>query len=163
MASLLDLTGLVDSNIRNKTPLVLKVEHANVEQAIINELFNSEVFDNQTSQIYTTKTAQSTDFLINYSLTIQRSGNRAIVKMKFTRNNAQGITPAPGGLQIFTWKNTPYKPKDIVNNITFKAYDSVGNLSSTFLINEVGVYLKGIFPLGNVSLETCFLTYITYS
>ena len=39
--SLIALTTLINNNIRNKIPKVIKTEHADVEQAIVNELFPS--------------------------------------------------------------------------------------------------------------------------
>jgi hypothetical protein len=35
-----ELTALIDAKIRNKTPKVVKIEHADVEQAITDELFS---------------------------------------------------------------------------------------------------------------------------
>ncbi len=37
------LTALINANIRNKTPKVIKVEHADVEQALLNEIYPTPV------------------------------------------------------------------------------------------------------------------------
>jgi hypothetical protein len=39
MSTLAQITAAIDDDIRNKTPLVLKVEHADVEQLITDEMF----------------------------------------------------------------------------------------------------------------------------
>ena len=43
MSTLAQITAAIDDDIRNKTPLVLKVEHADVEQLITDEMFPDSV------------------------------------------------------------------------------------------------------------------------
>lgn len=64
MSTLAEIQQSIDDNIRNKTPLVLKVEHADVEQLITDEMFPDSVkieFDG-------TIIDPTTDIVINPSL-----------------------------------------------------------------------------------------------
>lgn len=53
MATKNELTNLINANIRNKTPKVLKVQHADVEQAIVEDAY-FKVYDSSDSLTYTT-------------------------------------------------------------------------------------------------------------
>jgi len=80
-----ELTTLVDDNIRNKTPKVLKDEHADVEQAIVDELCPDVYNDTQSTTNLITKA--NTNF--NYNLNIWKSG-RTVFITGIIRNSTFG-------------------------------------------------------------------------
>lgn len=87
MSNLNDLTSLIDDNIRNKTPKVVKTEHANVHQAIANTLF--------TPFIYSDIITFSTNFTFSY--TAKKIGSLVVVNCRVMNLTAtsQNIPSTP--------------------------------------------------------------------
>lgn len=54
------LTALINAKIRNKTPKVLKVEHADVEQQIVNTIFASTIYDSNSKGLIINETTAAT-------------------------------------------------------------------------------------------------------
>jgi len=89
--------AFIDNNVRNKTPLVVKVELADTLQAMLDDgYFNAT--ENQTNQIYTTKSGTS----ITYTLTIVKSNGIATANVTIANTTGSNIAP---GTAVFTWKS----------------------------------------------------------
>jgi len=116
------------------TAIVTVANHRLSMSALVDEMYSDAVTDNQTTEIYTTKSG--TD--ITYTLTVKKDGNKAFAKLVF-RNTTPYPLPALDG--IFTWKDTPYKPKVTVNDFPIQAFEGA---------NEVKLFLGS----GGVSLST---------
>jgi hypothetical protein len=66
--TLATITALINSKIRNKTPKVLKTEHADVQQAIVNEVFSGLKYEEVTGA-----TQLPTNTIINLASESQRA------------------------------------------------------------------------------------------
>jgi len=69
--TLATITAFINNNIRNKTPKVIKTEHANVEQALANELFPSTITETSLSHIITTPVGSD----LTYELYFKKNGS----------------------------------------------------------------------------------------
>lgn len=97
------LTTLINNNIRNKTPKVIKTEHADVEQAIVDELYKAKVTDSNSTETYTTKNGT----VVTYNITsIKKIGTYIRVDGSYTNT---GISILPAGTVVFTFKDNEYK------------------------------------------------------
>ncbi len=115
--SLTALTALINNNIRNKTPKVIKTEHADVEQAIVNEFFPA-------VQTITGTTVTGTPYTIKYV----KQGNIVNLNLSITNSNAFLIE---AGLILLP----------TILNPLFKSYDSV-QLNVGFMTN-IQMYALG--------------------
>jgi hypothetical protein len=82
--TLATITALINSKIRNKTPEVLKTEHADVEQAIVNEVFSGLKYEEVTgaTQLPTNTIIDSIGVLsvdVDVKLTFCKKGNIVFV------------------------------------------------------------------------------------
>lgn len=73
-----ELTALIDANIRNKTPKVLKVEHADVEQEITDTIFDN------------------VNTLVSSIATLQTSIDTINAKLPLNSGKVEGINPNAG-------------------------------------------------------------------
>jgi hypothetical protein len=74
--SLATLTTLINNNIRNKNPKVIKTEHADVEQAIVDEFFPS--VDNIVGEING----------VTYNLNLLKQGRIVVLNAEIENTNA---------------------------------------------------------------------------
>lgn len=79
MSTLAQITAAINDDIRNKTPLVLKTEHADVEQLITNEMFPDSVVVQWNG---TAPVAPITDIVCNPLLPTQA---KCVFKIYFTK------------------------------------------------------------------------------
>jgi len=97
MSTKATLTALINSSIRNKTPLVLKVEHADVEQALVNEVY-------QTTYNMTVADAPS---VISYNLNFRKVGNNIYINGYVKNGNTFMIS----NIDLLTIGNSLYFAK----------------------------------------------------
>lgn len=133
------ITQQIDDDIRNKTPKVVKVEHADVEQAILDNGYDSGL-DTQITQTYTTKSGT----VITYTLLITKSHGIVHLNIKFKNTSASNVS---NGTPVFTWKllfagqNNPFIPKAGFAPIA-NAFDSANTLYVTKVkVDDTGMSL----------------------
>lgn len=114
MSTKSELTTLVDDNIRNKTPKVLKDEHADVEQAIVDEVYGSVITETQSSHAITTPEGTSGR---NYNIKLVKQGR--IVFGFGSVTNSSGST-MNAGAEFFDFDAGDYYPDG--NAIQFEAF-----------------------------------------
>lgn len=136
------------------TAVVSITKHRNANNAIVDEIYPTAVTDTQITETYTTKSGTS----LTYSITIIKSGNIAHLKINVRNSTASAL----GDVSVFSWKNSEFKPKSVVNSIKFKAYYDTNNINEiTLLLDENGIHLKGAINPGSFSFVSDFKTYIT--
>ena len=72
------ITSLINSNIRTKTPLVIKVEHADVEQAIVNEIYSTDIYNDGIYPSNDIINKLNADIYIN--INIEKTGNKVFIR-----------------------------------------------------------------------------------
>ena len=92
------ITTLINDKIRNKTPKVIKVEHADVEQAILDNGYIT-ALDNSIAQVYTTKGAGIAT--VNYSLMFTKSFGMVTVEIEVQQT---GFFNIPANTTLLSWK-----------------------------------------------------------
>lgn len=92
------LTALIDANIRSKTPKVVKVEHADVEQAILDNGYITAT-ENSIPQIYTTKNGSLS--ALNYNLQMTKSFGMITIDIEVQYTGSSNVS---NGSTAFTWK-----------------------------------------------------------
>ncbi len=91
------IQNLINNNIRNKTPKVIKVEHADVEDILLAEIYPSNIADSDIIQLYTSK--QSTTR--KYWFTIYKQGRTVFIYGWWRETNPFQTGPS----KIFTLRD----------------------------------------------------------
>jgi len=111
--NLATITALINSKIRNKTPKVLKVEHADVEQAIVNEIYSDykpEIItggvDAPANTIINVISSSSSNYF-SASFDFKISGKSCHVKGYFFMNSTSTYSSQP----LFEFIDPLYMPK----------------------------------------------------
>jgi len=102
-----ELTAFIDANIRNKTPKVVKVEHADVEQEITDTLFDN------------------VNTLVNSIASLQTSINTINAKMPLNSGKVEGINPNAG---------TVGASSTVAGNIVSCILNTVGTSGNTYTV-----------------------------
>lgn len=93
--NLATITALIDSKIRNKTPKVVKVEHADVEQAIVNEIYSPIIWEVKDIDgvadvgnvlVRNTATGEVSNTNIGHNITLKKIGNVVFANILFINN-----------------------------------------------------------------------------
>lgn len=130
--TLATITALINSKIRNKTPKVLKVEHADVEQALADEIFNGykleqiiDGVDDPSNTIISVVSSSSSSYF-DVLLYFKISGKSCHAKGYFTIKTTGTYDSQP----LFSFDDTLYEPKiDIFSQIgAITRYGSVVRL-----------------------------------
>jgi len=155
--SLATLTTLINNKIRNKTPKVIKTEHADVEQAIVDEFFNLGVLDNQLTSnlIEFNPFSRPESAVLGYSISLKKTGNVIFIYGLIT--NIQNVS------QSFVFE--PFaRIKDAVNRPANNTNIAMVKTSNTqnhqyLNINTLGeIRLQGLMsPLESVSINGYFI------
>jgi len=132
------------------TAIITPTKHRNANNAIVDEIYPTQVTDSQATETYTTKAGTN----INYSITVIKSGNIAHIKGTVTNNTSSLL----GSQNVFTWKNNEFRPKSGVNDVNFIA-SNANNSIRLFLNNNVLSVTSPMQPITTYSFE--FQTYIT--
>jgi len=131
------------------TAIITQAKHRSSMSTIVDEMYQNVVTDSNVDETYTTNGAS----LLDYSITIHKSGNVGRIKGSITNNELIAI----GNVSLFDFNNTEYKPKNFVNNFKLTAINDITTvlctLGSTFTVN-------GSIPSGE-TVEFEYITYIT--
>ena len=78
-------TNLINTKIRNKTPRVIKTEHADVHQSLV----DGEIYSAPVREISSGTNANTTPVTnIFYNFFLKKSGNQTVISGYFTNNNS---------------------------------------------------------------------------
>lgn len=141
--TLAEITALINAKIRNKTPKVLKVEHADVEQEIANIIFSETIKEDILSQTITSAFAN-----ILYSLTFKKIGN-----LVFVTGNITNIAPPRDNFSAVSITDAEFYAKTDYPT-TVNGIDNDGNFTRIlFETNKITIkttlgYLKATFING---------------
>ena len=162
MSTLAEITTAIDDNIRNKTPLVVKTEHADVEQLIADQLFPDSVkiqwngtssVDPITDILVSTSTLPNTKCL--FELRFTKLGNRVFYKGI--------IAPFAGRVdinnaQLGTFATDLYKPDVDHTSRSIIIIEKAGSESNVLpnaiiIIDSVlGIKVQGFINQGSAGL-----------
>jgi hypothetical protein len=161
MSTLAQITAAINDDIRNKTPLVLKTEHADVEQLITNEMFPSsvELYYNSVSQIsglpnIAVPSSVPLFFNCTFRIYFEKIGNRVFYSGFISNLETKSLGSA-FGLTLATFPTSLYKP--LPNRFSSSSLSRVfvnptiiPNACITF--SENGITLYGNIPQGLIDL-----------
>jgi hypothetical protein len=154
MSTKAQITTAIDAKIRNKTPLVVKVEHADVEQLITDEMFPALVVVEWDG---TAPVSPTTDIICNVSL---NSENNVKFKVYFWKQGntvyyngyIQNISPTTTltGTILITFPTSLYKP--LVYSKSFSAITDNFNIGKSliFVDQSQGLYITNGLPPNNL-------------
>jgi len=131
------------------TALITQAKVRSAFSTVSDELYPTSVIDTQVTETYTNKSSTN----ITYSIRIVKSGNIAHISGQIT--NVTGVFLNPQ--YIFTWKDTEFRPKSIVNNLLFKAENS----TSSVRLNLTDAGIQIVTQMANQGFSFDFKTYIT--
>ncbi len=131
------------------TALITQAKVRSAFSTVSDELYPTSVIDTQVTETYTNKSSTN----ITYSIRIVKSGNIAHISGQIT--NVTGVFLNPQ--YIFTWKETEFRPKSIVNNLLFKAENSTSSVRLN--LTDAGVQI--VTQMANQGFSFDFKTYIT--
>lgn len=158
MSTLAQITAAIDDDIRNKTPLVLKVEHADVEQLITDEMFPDTLTFNfngtaQTSglpnvAVFATLAA---NWKVLLTVKLEKIGNRVFYNGFITSTETGKALGNIFGIILATFPTTTYQPTDrsISGLIGSAGANQLPNAYITFI--DDGIILKGSIPISSDS------------
>jgi len=133
MSTLAEITDLIDDNVRNKLPLVIKTEHADVEQLITDEMFPDSIVvewdgDSQVSGLPNVECNASLTTIAKctFKIYLTKHGNRVFYKGIITSTETVLFI---GNYTMATFPTTLYKP--------LSDHSSLANITSLVLINPV--------------------------
>jgi len=124
-------------------------KHRNANNAIVDEIYPNSIIDNQTTETYTTSST-----VVNYSISIVKSGNIAHISGSFQNPN----TFLMSNPIVFLWKNSEFKPNSSTS-LFFLGIDNSGNTKRIGMNNTILTLQDSLDALGTVYFD--FTTYIT--
>ena len=131
------------------TALITQAKVRSAFSTVSDELYPTSVIDTNSTETYTNKSSTN----ITYSIRIVKSGNIAHISGQIT--NVTGVFLNPQ--YIFTWKDSEFRPKSIVNNLLFKAENSTSSVRLN--LTDAGVQI--VTQMANQGFSFDFKTYIT--
>jgi hypothetical protein len=162
MSTLAQITAAINNDIRNKTPLVVKTEHADVEQLIANEMFPSSVrltFNGttQTSGLPNIEVPSSlaTNWKIDFDIFFEKIGNRVFYNGSISSNETIKALGTAFGIQIATFDLPLYQPafNRRSTSVITTAFDGQSILPNACLrISDSGILLTGVILTGDGGL-----------
>lgn len=124
-------------------------KHRNANNAIVDEIYPNSIIDNQTTETYTTSST-----VVNYSISIVKSGNIAHISGSFQNPNHFFISNPI----VFVWKNSEFKPNSSTS-LFFLGIDNSGNTKRIGMNNTILTLQDSLDALSTVYFD--FKTYIT--
>jgi hypothetical protein len=158
MSTLAQITAAIDDDIRNKTPLVLKVEHADVEQLITDEMFPDSITvewdgDSQPSGLPDVECNPllATLAKCTFKIYFTKTGNRVFYKGSISNTETFA---AIGNLSLATFDTTLYKP---VTNFSSASvliktnFPTEISQNANITFDVFGINLNGTIPVGSLN------------
>jgi hypothetical protein len=110
------------------TAIITQAKVRSAYSTVVDEIYPNVVNDSQATETYTTKAGST----LSYSITMHKSGNQVFIKGTITNLTSVLV----GSQNVFTWKETAFKPKSGVNDFTFRAFNGSAVLN-LFINNNV--------------------------
>lgn len=129
-------TGIIASINGYLTSIITIANHRLSMLDLVNELYSDAVTDSNSTETYTTKAGTS----ITYNVTFKKSGNEVKMALSFRNTTSSPIASLE---DIFTWKNTAYRPKNPQANFYINSY----NGSNSCRLGIIGDTLSLVTPL----------------
>ena len=129
-------TGIIASVNGFITAIITQLKLRNGFLELINEMYTDAVSDSNSSETYTTKAGTS----ITYNVSFKKSGNEVKMSLSFRNTTSSPIASLE---DIFTWKNTAYRPKNPQANFYISGY----NGSNFCRLGIIGDRLSLVTPL----------------
>jgi hypothetical protein len=160
MSTLAEITIAIDDNIRNKTPLVVKTEHADVDQLITDQLFPDSVkiewngtssVDPNTDIVVSTATLPTSK--CQFAIYFTKLGNRVFYKGAM---GSFGSSLQISNATLATFATELYKPLNNLPSRSLIILDSTSNVVPNALIlfdRNLGIKIQGTIGQGIVSLH----------
>lgn len=130
------------------TAIITQSKVRSAYSTVVDELYPNVVTDSNDTETYTTKAGSN----IDYSITIQKSGNSCYIKGTIINNTTLAVSPQ----NIFTWKSNQFKPKASVNNLTFRAIFGTGNNINLYLSDSGLDLTSSLNALGSYTFNYQF-------
>ena len=122
------------------TAIITQAKVRSAYSTVVDEIYPNVVTDSQATETYTTKAGSN----LGYLITMHKSGNQVFIQGRITNLTALLI----GSQNVFTWKDTAFKPKSGVNDFTFKAIS--GTSSVNLFVNNNVLSLTSSMPANGV-------------
>lgn len=142
-------TGLLATINGFIAAVITQAKHRSSMSAVVNEIYPNSVSDSNITETYTTSST-----LINYSITIHKSGNVAHISGSVQNPNHFFISNPI----VFVWKNSEFKP-NTSTSLFFLGADNSGQPKIIGLNNSILTIQDSLDALGTVYFD--FKTYIT--
>ena len=153
MSTLAQITAAIDDDIRNKLPLVVKTEHADVEQLITDEMFPDSIVvewdgDSQVSGLPNVECNASltTTAKCTFKIFFTKHGNRVFYKGIITSTETVLFI---GNYTMATFPTTLYKP--------LSDHSSLANITSLVSMTNnaaISISESGIKLIGAINAST---------
>ena len=152
MSTLAEITDLIDDNVRNKLPLVIKTEHADVEQLITDEMFPDSIVvewdgDSQVSWLPNVECNASLTTIAKctFKIYLTKHGNRVFYKGIITSTETVLFI---GNFTMATFPTTLYKP--------LSDHSSLANITSLVSMPNAAISISesGIKLIGAINAST---------
>mgnify|MGYP003441002539 FL=1 len=153
MSTLAEITDLIDDNVRNKLPLVIKTEHADVEQLITDEMFPDSIVvewdgDSQVSGLPNVECNASLTTIAKctFKIYLTKHGNRVFYKGIITSTETVLFI---GNYTMATFPTTLYKP--------LSDHSSLANITSLVSMTNnaaISISESGIKLIGAINAST---------
>ena len=153
MSTLAQITAAIDDDIRNKLPLVVKTEHADVEQLITDEMFPDSIVvewdgDSQVSGLPNVECNASLTTIAKctFKIYLTKHGNRVFYKGIITSTETVLFI---GNFTMATFPTTLYKP--------LSDHSSLANITSLVSMTNnaaISISESGIKLIGAINAST---------
>lgn len=130
------------------TAIITQAKVRSAYSTIVDELYPNVVTDSQATETYTTKAGS----VLNYSITMHKSGNQVFIKGTVTNNTTLAVDPQ----NVFTWKTNAFKPKSGINDFTFRAINGTSGNINLFINNSVLALTSSIPALTSYTFDYKF-------
>lgn len=122
------------------TAIITQAKVRSAYSTVVDEIYPNVVNDSQIAETYTTKAGST----LGYSITMHKSGNQVFIQGRITNLTALSI----GAQNVFTWKDTAFRPKSGVNDFTFKGISGTAEIN--LFINNNVLSLTSSMPASGV-------------
>ena len=151
MSTLAQITAAIDDDIRNKTPLVLKVEHADVEQLITDEMFpdsvkiewNGTSIVDPTANVVVSGSISSPDN-VEFKVYFWKQGNTVYLNGFVKNLSSLSIMSDLNLIEFATSLYRPLETSPIKMNLTSRVLN--WETKQTIYANNLGIFITSGLP-----------------
>ena len=158
MSTLSFITNLIDTKIRNKTPKVVKTEHADVEQALANEFFPApgKVEWNGSSAVSpTTDTAVTSGIasgILTFEVNFWKHGNKVYCNGEIA-NISGNLINSMDIIDFLTTLHRPISSSTVYVDLIYVSGSGLSTSSMKIKISSTGFELVGTLAPNPISYK----------